>query len=164
MKVSSVTLNNRRRVFEVRTDAGTLDFPYAKLDRLPTRDNPIQEAWPDEELGCEGFTCRFASGAEDTVHVDAVLEYNRDPAYMKDLILHNLTVEALEALKRSNMSKRELIRRLGTSASQFYRLLDTAYYAKSIGQMVALLHLLDCDVQLVVRPFASARKKVAVSR
>ena len=51
----------------------------------------------------------------------------------------------------STLSKREIIRRLGTSASQFYRLLDQTNYSKSVGQLLALLHVLDCDVDLVVR-------------
>lgn len=49
------------------------------------------------------------------------------------------------------LSKRELIRRLGTSATQFYRLLDQTNYKKSFGQLLSLLHVLDCDVDLVVK-------------
>ena len=44
-----------------------------------------------------------------------------------------------------------MIRRLGTSATQFYRLLDQTNYRKSIDKLLALLHVLDCDVDLVVR-------------
>jgi len=49
------------------------------------------------------------------------------------------------------LSRREIIRRLGTSATQFYRLLDQTNYRKSIDQLLSLLHVLDCDVDLVVR-------------
>ena len=49
------------------------------------------------------------------------------------------------------MSKRELIRALRTSPSQFYRLLDTTYYGKSVGQLVALLRLCGKEVEVVVR-------------
>ncbi len=45
----------------------------------------------------------------------------------------------------------EYNRRLGTSATQFYRLLDQTNYRKSVDQLVSLLQILDCDVQLVVR-------------
>ena len=55
-------------------------------------------------------------------------------------------------VKASALSRRELIRRLGTSATQFYRLLDQTNYRKSIDQLLSLLQLLDCDVQLVIRP------------
>ena len=50
----------------------------------------------------------------------------------------------------------EIIRRLGTSATQFYRLLDQTNYSKSIKQMVTLLAILDCEVDLVVRRKRSA--------
>ena len=49
-------------------------------------------------------------------------------------------------------SKREIIRRLGTSASKFYRLIDQTNYRKSVDQMLNLLHALDCEVELIVRP------------
>jgi len=50
------------------------------------------------------------------------------------------------------VSRRELIRRLGTSATQFYRLLDQTNYRKSVDQLLSLLQILDCEVQFVVRP------------
>jgi hypothetical protein len=49
------------------------------------------------------------------------------------------------------LSRREIIRRLGTSATQSYRLLDQTNYRKSIDQLLSLLHVLDCDVHLIVR-------------
>ncbi len=150
MKILGVRANNRKRSFEVRTGEVAYSFPFAKLVITPSADDPIAEVFPDEDLGMEGFTCRLESGAEDTVHLDAVLEYNRDPTLMNELLLHRLTVEALDALEESGLSKRELIRRLRTSPSQLYRLLDTTYYGKSVGQMVALLHLLGRKVDLVV--------------
>jgi hypothetical protein len=53
-------------------------------------------------------------------------------------------------LKESRLSRREIIRRLGTSASQFYRLLDQTYYEKSVDQMLALLTVLGCQVNVTV--------------
>jgi len=41
--------------------------------------------------------------------------------------------------------------RLGTSATQLYRLLDQTNYRKSVDQVLSLLQVLDCDVDLVVR-------------
>ncbi len=80
-----------------------------------------------------------------------MLEYNRDPGYLKDLLLHRLTVEARAAMAASGLSKRELIRALDTSASQLYRLLDPTNHSKSVGQMLSLLHLLGREVDVVVR-------------
>jgi len=64
------------------------------------------------------------------------------PDYLHHLLLHNLTVAALEAIEETGMSKRELIRSLDTSPAQLYRLLDPTNRTKSVGQMMALLHLL----------------------
>ena len=86
-----------------------------------------------------------------TVHVEQVLEYNRDPNYLRDLMLCKLTLEAQRRIAESPLSKREIIRRLGTSATQLYRLLDQTNYKKSLDQLVSLLQLLECDVDLVVR-------------
>lgn len=152
MKIVEVMPNNRKKAFEVRAESGTYEFPYAKLERQPTPEDPVVEAYADEEVGREAFTYRLQSGAEDTVHLDAVLEYNQDPSYLNEVLLHQLTVEALKAVDESGLSKRELVRRLETSASQLYRLLDPTYTSKSVGQMVALLRLLGQDVDLVVRP------------
>ena len=152
MKIQGVVANNRRKTFEVRTNARSYPFPYALLRLRPTRENRVREVFPDEELGMEGFTYRLEDGSEDTVPIDAVLEYNRDPDHLTELLLHKLTLEARAAFEESDLSKREVIRRLGTSASQLYRLLDPTYHAKSVGQMVSLLHLLGRSVDVVVTP------------
>ena len=105
----------------------------------------------DEELGREGFTYTLASGDEGSVHVEQVLEYNQDPGYLRDALLYRLTLEAQRRVEESPLSKREIIRRLATSATQLYRLLDQTNYRKSIDRMLDLLHVLDCEVELTVR-------------
>ena len=112
MKIRSVTHNNRRKVFEVRTSARTLVFPFSKAELTPT----IQ-----------------------------------DPTYLRDLLLYRLTLEAQKRVAESPLSKREIMRRLGTSAAQLYRLLDQTNYRKSVDQLLVLLQVLNCDVDLVVR-------------
>jgi len=67
-------------------------------------------------------------------------------------LLYRLTIEAQVRLKESGLARREIIRRLGTSASQFYRLLDQTNYEKSIDQLVALLTVLGCQVNVTVEP------------
>ncbi len=86
------------------------------------------------------------------------MEYNEDPNYLRDQLLYQLTVEAQQRVAASELSKREIIRRLGTSASQFYRILDQTNYRKSVGQLLAVLHILDCAVDVVVK---SRRRKTA---
>jgi hypothetical protein len=106
----------------------------------------------DKELGSEAVTYVLESGAEGSVHIDHALEYNEDPTYLAELLIHKLSVEARRRIGRAGLSRRGLARRLGTSVPQLYRLLDPANTRKSFGQLVSLLHLLDCDVQLVVNP------------
>ena len=151
MKVTSVTANNRKRAFEVKTRRGQWLFPYSKAEPEPTTSDPLVELYIDPELGREGFTYLLASGAEGSVLVDHVLDYNEEPGYMRDLLLHNLTVEALERIEASPLSKREIIRRLRTSPAQFYRLIDPTNYRKSVDKMLALLQVLDCEVEVIVR-------------
>jgi hypothetical protein len=151
MKIRRVSANNRKKVFEVKTSSRELVFPYSKVDPRPTQADRIAETVVDEELGREGFTYVLESGGEGTVHIDQVLEYNQDPGYLRDTLLYKLTLEAQKRVKTSPLSKREIIRRLGTSATQFYRLLDQTNYRKSVDQMLLLLNVLDCEVDLVVR-------------
>jgi len=151
VKITSVTANNRKRAFEVKTRRGQWLFPYSKAEPAPTQSNPLVELYIDPELGREGFTYVLASGAEDSVHIDHVLDYNEEPGYMRDLLLYNLTAEALERVEASRLSKREIIRRLGTSPAQFYRLLDTTDCRKSVDKLLALLQVLYCEVEVVVR-------------
>jgi predicted XRE-type DNA-binding protein len=156
VKITSVRANNRKRVFEVVTHRGGWPFPYSKTDPSPTPADPIVELYIDPELAREGFTYVLASGAEGSVMMDHVLDYNEEPGYMRDLLLHNLTVEALKRLETTALSKREIIRRLGTSPAQFYRLLDTTNYRKSVDKMLALLQVLGCEVEVTVREKRSA--------
>jgi hypothetical protein len=151
MKIRSVTANNRRKAFEIQTRSDLFVFPYVRLRLKPGPHNRIADAYPDPELGREAFTYVLEDGSEDSVHLDEVLEYNQDPDQLRNLLLYKLTLEAQKRAATSSLSKREIIRRLGTSASQFYRLLNQTNYTKSIGQLLALLHILDCDVEVVIR-------------
>jgi len=152
VKITRVVRNNRRRAFEVEAGGVRHLFPYAVVHPTPAAHERVAEVHIDEEQGQEGFTYRLASGLEGAVHIDHVLEYNHDPGYVADQILYRLTLCARDAATRSDLSTRELIRRLATSPAQFYRLLDPTNYRKSMRQLVALLGLLGCDVDLCVTP------------
>ncbi len=121
-----------------------------KTDPQPESANGVADAVADRELDKEAFTYTLESGDEGTVHLDQVLEYNEDPTYLRDLLIHQMTVEAKARVEQSGLSRRELARRLKTSLPQLYRLLDTANTTKSMNQLVALLQILDCNVELVV--------------
>jgi hypothetical protein len=151
VKITSVAANNRKRAFEVVTRRGQWLFPYSKTEPSPTPLDPLVELYIDPELGREGFTYVLASGAEGSVHIDHVLDYNEEPGYMRDLLLYNLTVEALDRIEASPLSRREIIRRLGTSPAQFYRLIDPTNYRKSVDKLLSLLQVLDCEIEVIVR-------------
>lgn len=161
MKIDGVQDNARKKAFVINAGKETYNFPYAKLRLRPTAAEPVVDVFPDRELGNEAFTYRLDSGREDTVHLDAVLEVNQDPDYLQELLLHRLTVEALDGLEESGLGKRQLARQLGTSPSQLYRLLDPENSGKSVGQMLALLHLVDRQIDFMIYPrSASAPKSV----
>ena len=151
MKIKQVTFNNRKKTFEVTTSAETYTFPFANLAEKPSSKNPIIDLYIDHELGNEAFTYRLKHNEEETIHIDDVLEYNRDPKYMRDLLLYKLTLCAQESIRTSGISKRELIRRLKTSPAQLYRLLDQTNYRKTIDNLLALLSVLNIDVDFETR-------------
>src|SRR5687768_13397872 len=107
MKILSVKANNRKHAFDVKTRSATLPFPYAKSNPVPSREDPVSDVYVDLELGREGFTYTLKSGAEGTIHVDAVLHHNEDPSYLADLALYRLTTEAKKRFEASPLSARE---------------------------------------------------------
>ena len=152
MKIRSVIMNNRKREFVVATKRGKLSFPYAVTDTPPTPEDPIVDLYVDEELARDAFTYVLRSGREDSVHIDHILHYNKDPEYMRKMLIYELTSEARIRVQESNLSKREIIRRLGTSPAQLYRILDTTYYGKTVDQILKLFHVLQCEVEVKVTP------------
>lgn len=151
MRIRKVTVNNKKKCLEIETAKGPLALPYSRLRAIPTPENRINEAYVDKELGNEAVTYILESGEEDSIHVDAFLDYNKDPDYMTKLNLYKLTLKALELVEKSKVSKREIARRLRTSPGQLYRLLNTANYSKSIDLMIKLLFVLGCEVGFMVK-------------
>jgi len=151
VKIRSVRHNNRKKTFEVRTSTKRFVFPFSKAGPSPTIEDPVRQIVVDDEAGREAFTYMLHSGRSGTVHMEQVLEYNQDPSYLRNLLLYRLTIEAQHRVAASPLSKREIMRRLGTSAAQLYRLLDQTNYRKSVDQVLALLQVLNCDIDLVVR-------------
>ena len=160
MKIRSVTHNNRRKAFEVKT-VTTFWLPYSQVEPQPTRTDPILRIFVDEELGGEAFTYVLKSGREGTVHIEQVLEYNQDPDYVRDALLYKLTMEAQKRVAASPLSKREIVRRLGTSPAQLQRLLDQKNYRKSVDKLLSLLNVLGCDVDLLIRAKRAPEKRAA---
>ncbi len=157
MKIRKITLNNRKKEFTVENRAGKVfAFPFSKADPTLDPTNKVTSVEVDSELGNEAFTYVLSSGDEGSVHIDSVLEYNEDPGYMADLLIYKLSLEAQRCIDQSKLSRRQVAHRLNTSVPQLYRLMDTGNSKKSINQLVSLLHVLNCDVDLVVKKRESA--------
>ena len=116
MRIRSVSLNDRKKSFEVRTAGKIFQYPYTQADPPPTTKDPALRVLVDCELGREAFAYTLQSGREGVVHLDHVLHYNRDPNYFRNQLLYTLTLEAQGRLDASSMTKREVMRQLGTSA------------------------------------------------
>lgn len=160
MKISRVVANNRKSEFSVVTGSGVeRSIPYSKAAPRPSADDPIVQLCVDKELGREAFTYVLASGKHGCIHIEQVLEYNEDPSYLADLLTYKLTVEARQRIQAGGLSRRQLAKRLSTSVPQLYRLLDPSNTGKSIRQLVALLHVLGCSVDLVVKNAAEERPR-----
>jgi hypothetical protein len=158
MKVNKVSINNRRNEFSITTHSGAAyTFPYTEADPRPGSGNRIEEVFVDKELGNEAITYVLNSGDEGSIHIEQILEYNEDPKYMAELLTYKLTLEARHGIENSGLSRRQIAKRLKTSVPQLYRLLDPANTSKSINQLVALLHVLNCKVDLVVNCRADER-------
>ncbi len=150
LKIRKVGFNNRKHIIFIETVKGLFSLPYVKLSLQPTRDNPIEKIFADKELENFAVSYILKDGSEDSVPVDAFLDHNADPDYIRQIELHKLTNESLAALARSGTSKREICRRLGTSMSQLQRLFDPANSQKSIDQMIRLLTVLGTRVEIKV--------------
>ena len=160
MKIRGVAYNNHRREFSVRARRQTYGFPYARAEAPPAIGDPVVSVAVDPELGDEAFTYSTASGRSGTVHGDEVLDHNRDPRYLRELLLYELTLAVRRRVTGSLFGRRELARRMRTSPAQLYRLLDPTNSRKSVDQMLVLLSVLDCDVQMRVRAGNGRRKAV----
>ena len=58
------------------------------------------------------------AGPKGGVHIEQVLEYNRDSSYLRDAVLYRLTIEAQRRVEASALSKREIVRQLGHYGSE----------------------------------------------
>lgn len=75
-----------------------------------------------------------------------------DLTYLADLLTYKQTAECIKRVDEAQISRRQLARRLNTSVPQLYRLLDPANTSKSMKQLITLLSVLDCEVDMVITP------------
>ena len=163
MIITNIERNNRKKTFSVTSSKSTFIYPFANLDPPPTIINPLDMIWIDDDFGGEAFSYKLRDGKSGTVHIDHILEYNREPNYMTELLLYKLTIEAKKYVEITPLSKREIIRNLGTSPSQYYRLLDQTNVTKSINKMLNLLQVLGCEMDIIFRDGDTKSESTLVS-
>lgn len=149
-KISSVKVDNKKRQLCIKRGRDEMSLPYGKLSSSPNSKNPIVDIYVDKELASEAVTFELQDGTIDSVPLDAFLDFNQDPEYLRTLELYNMTLKAEELLRESGMSKRAITRRMETSMSQLNRLLDSSNNQKSIDQMMKLLTILGATVKVEV--------------
>lgn len=149
--IRRVRPNEHKRIFVVELDDRTLAFPYVRADPRPTRIDRVFSVTVHVDIAHRGFSYVLASGRRGRVHLDQIFEYNEDPHFLRDLLLYRLTVEARRRLAASDLSRRDILRRLKTSPAQLSRILDASNYRTSLDQVVSLLQALDCEIDVVVR-------------
>ena len=146
-----VTINNRKKSFEIVTSKGQqYSFPFALLDNPPTLENKIIDYKIDKETGRESIEYTLEDGGCDSIHSDYFLDYNKDYEYIEKKIIYNLTIDCQKAVAESGLSKREIARKLKTSFAQLLRLLDQTNYNKSVNSLIALLTVLGKKVDILV--------------
>lgn len=157
MKIKEVIINNRKKSFEITVGQKkpVLEFPFARLRTKPKGGNNLIKAIADPELGCQAITYTLSNGSEDVLTLDEILSYNNDPEYRRQMHLYELTLKAHKILEQSKLSHRAVIRRMKSSPTQFYRLLDTTHYSKTLDQMICLLEALDYDVDFRIHKKAA---------
>jgi hypothetical protein len=153
-KILRVVANTRKREFVLETKAGKYFYPYSQLRLKPNMADPLQEVYVDKEASSEAFTYKLKSGKEATILLDNVLWFNQDPEILRKLLLSDLTFKANARINEIKIPKRFLIRKLNTSASQLYRLLDPTCYNKTIDHMLKLLTAIGIQVEIRTRKAA----------
>jgi predicted XRE-type DNA-binding protein len=153
--IKDVEANHRRKRITITTKKGDLFLPFNKLRLIPVNDNKVVDIYVDPELAKRAITYVLEDGTEDSIHLDAFLEFHNDPDFTKNTHLHKLTVKANEAFKDSGLSKTDVSTLLGTSRSQLDRLLDTANYKKSIDDVIRLLDVLGYEMEIEFKKKAS---------
>ena len=147
-KILRVLSNAKKREFVVETKKGKYIFPYSQLKVIPSQTDPIINLYVDKETGSSAFTYELKSGKQASILLDNVLWLNQDPETLRRLLLSDLTYQANKQIKLKKIAKRFLVRKLNTSTSQLYRLLDQTYYNKTIDQMLKLLIALGIELEI----------------
>ena len=134
-KFKLVRFNNKKKVFHLTYTSGLeIECPYSAL----SIDENVIEAGPDKEVGNHCFYFVLENGEKDYITFDQPLHIIRQPDYVREEVLCNITLELQKIIALKKISKREIARRLNTSVTQVNRLLDQTNYNKDLSQLIEI--------------------------
>ena len=146
-----VYANHRARMLIVQLNNCKLRYPFALLDPQPSVYDRFDRWYTDEAQEQSRIWYVLHSGKKGVLTVEQVLEFYREPSDLKQRMLSELTLAALEEIKNTGFSQRQILKRLRTSPSQLSRILDPSNERKSVDGILALLEVLGCKVDVRVR-------------
>jgi hypothetical protein len=142
----------RARAFIVHLGPRKLLYPFALLSPQPSIKDRFVRSFGDEKLGQQAIWYVLQSGKQGFLSAEQVLTFYREPSDVKALVLWQLTLAAIEHLKQTGLSRRQILRRMRTSAAQLDRILDASNVHKTVDSVLALLEVLGYEVEVTVRP------------
>ena len=143
--------NSRARVLVLQFDGRKLNYPFALLNPRPSLWDYLVRSYKDESHD-QAIGYELKSGKRGILTLDQLRSYFREPSNLKQQVLLELTFAAMEGLDETELSGHQIVRRLHTSASQLYRIMDPHTLHKSVDGLLALLEVLGYNVEVTTRP------------
>ncbi len=147
-KVKFAKANNRKKAIVIKTSKIEMFLPYSKLVSKPNANNKIVKVFPDKEMNNEGIIYYLKDGTKDSIHIDIFLHFNKNPEYMKEITLYELTVQLQKQKEKLKTSISKLAYRLNTSKKQIKLLLDQTNYKKTVDSMLDLAYALGVEPEI----------------
>ncbi len=141
----------RARAFVIHLGQRKLRYPFALLDPKPSTRDRFVRYYRDETVGQAALWYVLQSGRQGYLSAEQVLTFYREPSDSKGYVLWTLTTAAIEHMKHTGLSRRQILRRLHTSSAQLDRILDASNVRKSVDGVLALLEVLGYEVEVTVR-------------
>ena len=147
-KVKFAKTNNRKKAIIIETAKTEMFLPYSKLLFQPDANNKIVKVFPDRDMNNEGITYYLEDGTIDSVHIDVFLHFNKDPEYMKEIALYELTIKLQKQREKLKIPISKLAHRLNTSKKQINSLLDQTNCKKTMDSMLDLACALGVELEI----------------
>ena len=150
VKIRRVAINRRKKTFDVDLGRSRYSIAFARLDPRPTADDPVEEANIDPRSRARG-SCTGSRRGPRALCSRIKSSVKQKIRYLRRILLHRVTVEARDRLTASGICKRGGGPEAGRLSRPALPAARRPNQRKSVDQMLRLLQVLDCGVDLVVR-------------